>query len=201
MKDGRTCPSVQVDPHFIEDAIIREEKCKEERGRSDETSSPTNTVSSVLPSSGGSCDFVKVTVYRRLTFKRAEDFDSIQGGIEFSAPKSDAVQAVKRELESLRRVLEEEKRDTIAGTKPTSTQKPETPDPYDSLPWHPSRKDRNLSMIRVDEKLSPPGKELYQKLRAEDTRTLRIGDRCYKLWLTADGAEFLQKWSRPLGGR
>jgi hypothetical protein len=55
-------------------------------------------------------------------------------------------------------------------------------------------------MIRVDEKLSPPGRELYRKLKAERMKTLRIGDRCYKVWLTADGAEFLQKWAQPRGG-
>jgi hypothetical protein len=206
MKSMKTCPSVQVNSHLTTDAMLRQEESKEERGRSDVSPSSSDveeeneSVPAAISSSTANCDVAKVTVYRRLTFKRAEDFDSVQAGIEFSAPMSDTVQAMKRELESPRCVLEEEKRDTITGTKPTLIQKPETPDPYDSLPWHPSRNDRNLSMIRVDEKLSPPGRELYRKLKAERMKTLRIGDRCYKVWLTADGAEFLQKWAQPRGG-
>jgi hypothetical protein len=198
--------------------MLQEEKSKEERGRSDVSPSSSyveeenESVPAGISSSAANCDLAKVTAYRRLTFKRGQDFDSVQAGIEFSAPKSHAIQVLKGELESLRRVLEEEKRETIARTEPTpaqnanasapspNAQNPE-PDPYDSLPWHPSRNDRNLSMIRVDEKLSPPGRELYQKLKAERMKTLRIGDRCYKVWLTADGAEFLQKWARPRGGR
>jgi hypothetical protein len=201
MTNTKACPSVQVDSHLTTDPTIRQEESKEEHGRSDVTSSATKSVSPALPPSNGNCDLAKVTVYRKLTFKRGEDFDSLQSGIEFSAPKSDAVQAMKRELESLRRVLEEEKRDTIARTKRTPIQEPTTGDPYDSLLWRQSKNDPNLAMIRVSEKLPPPGRELYQKLKAADKGTLRIADRCYKLWLTPDGAEFLQKWARPRGGR
>jgi hypothetical protein len=187
--------------------MLRQEESKEERGRSDVSPSSSDveeeneSVPAAISSSTANCDVAKVTVYRRLTFKRAEDFDSVQAGIEFSAPMSDTVQAMKRELESLRRVLEEEKRDTVGRTKPTPMQKPETPDPYaDSLPWRQSKNDANLAMIRVTEKLPPPGRELYQKLTAADKRTLRIVDRCYKLWVTNDGAEFLQRWSKSQGG-
>jgi hypothetical protein len=216
MKSIRTCPSVRVDSHFIEHAMLRQEESKEERGRPDVTSSATNaeeeshSVSPALSSSNGNRDLAKVTVYRRLTFKRAEDFDSVQAGIEFSAPKSHAIQVLKGELEALRRVLEEEKRDTIARTEPTpaqnanasapsqNTQKPEPADAYASLPWRPSRNDAHLSMIRVNDKLTTLGGELYQKLKASQNKALRIGNCCYKLWVTGDGAEFLQRWSKPV---
>jgi hypothetical protein len=119
---------------------------------------------------------------------------------------------VAKERKSLRGVLEEEKRDTIARTEPTSpqsapasapsqnTQKPEPADPYASLPWRPSKNDANLSMIRVNDKLTPLARELYQKLEAADKKALRIGDATYKRWVTGDGAEFLQKWAKPRGG-
>jgi hypothetical protein len=218
MKSMKTCPSVQVDSHLIAGTMLRQEESKEERGRSDVNASATNaeeeshSVSPALSTSNGNRDLAKVTVYRRLTFKRAEDFDSVQAGIEFSASKSDTIQAVKRELEALRRVLEEEKRDTIARTEATSqldataappqnTQKPEPADPYASLPWRPSRNDAHLSMIRVNDKLTTLGRELYQKLKASQNKALRIGNCCCKLWVTGDGAEFLQRWSKPVDAK
>jgi hypothetical protein len=86
---------------------------------------------------------------------------------------------------------------TVQSATPSSSV---TDDPYATLPWHQSKNDANLSMIRVNEKLPPLAIELYHKLKAADQRTLRIGDCCYKLWVTGDGAEFLQKWARPRGG-
>jgi hypothetical protein len=220
MKSMKTCPSVQVNSHLTTDAMLRQEESKEERGRSDVSPSSSDveeeneSVPAAISSSTANCDVakVKVTVYRRLTFRRGEDFDSLQAGIEFSAPKSHAIQVLKGELESLRRVLEEEKRDTIARTEPTSqhdttasaptqnAQKPETVDPYVSLPWRASKNDANLGMVRVNSNLTSLARQLYEKLKAAQNRALRIGDCCYKLWVTNDGAEFLQKWSKQRGG-
>jgi hypothetical protein len=59
-------------------------------------------------------------------------------------------------------------------------------------------KNVHLAMVRVTPQLSQLGRDLYERLRRTENMTLRDGKATYKLWLTRDGVEFLQKWC---GGR
>jgi hypothetical protein len=71
-----------------------------------------------------------------------------------------------------------------------------TGDPYAALPWHKAPRDPRLAMIRVTPQLSILGEELREKLKAAKNERLRSSNATYKLWLTEDGAEFLQRWSK-----
>jgi hypothetical protein len=73
-------------------------------------------------------------------------------------------------------------------------------DTYAELPWHRSAKDARLSMIPVTPQLSRLGWELYEKLKGTEKRTLRNDKATYKLWVTDDGMEFLQRWSKSSEG-
>lgn len=197
------------------------DKSAEKRGDPDasasgsDTEKENGTVPAAVSSSTTNGDMAKVTVYRRLTFKRGADFDSVQGSVEFSAPRSHVFRAVKEGLEALRSELEQEKRDTIAKARLASTEetvvpaplqsaqnapspKPEPADPYSrSLPWCQSKNHLNLKTIRVTDKLSPLAKELYEKLRREGGRRLKTSEATYKISTTTYGTEFLQRWSNP----
>jgi hypothetical protein len=70
-----------------------------------------------------------------------------------------------------------------------------TDDPYVALPWRKAPRDPRLAMIRVTAQLSALGQELHKKLKAAKNKTLRSSNATYKLWLTQDGEEFLQRWS------
>jgi len=87
----------------------------------------------------------------------------------------------------------------------TVTVQPATPgsaidDPYAQLPWQQSKKQPHLAMIRVSSGLTASGRELYEKLKGAERKTLRKGNATYKLWVTDDDTEFLQRWCKSRGG-
>lgn len=73
---------------------------------------------------------------------------------------------------------------------------PMADDPYAALPWRRSAKHPQLSMLLVTSELSELGRDLYKKLERAESKALRSSDATYKLWLTSDGAQFLQRWSK-----
>jgi hypothetical protein len=73
-------------------------------------------------------------------------------------------------------------------------------DTYAELPWHKSAKDARLAMVHVTPQLSRLGWELYEKLKKAEKGTLRNERATYKLWVTHDGVEFLQRWCKSFDG-
>jgi hypothetical protein len=167
-----------------------------------------------LPETEG---IIKVSAFRKLTFKRGSDFDSLQGTFEFLETRAHALESFRQKLEELDKTLTEEKRRTLeeagllpnpATPTPSATPAPTpqqastgTGDPYSTLPWKQSAKDSRLSTIRVSEKLSPQACELHQRLKAADKHYIRLGNITYHLSVTtkdyeyvARGTEYLQRW-------
>lgn len=80
--------------------------------------------------------------------------------------------------------------------QPATASSSVTDDQYAPLPWRQSAKYPQLSMVLVTSQLSELGRELYEKLKGTESKTLRSSNATYKLWLTSDGAQFLQRWSK-----
>lgn len=163
---------------------------------------------------------VKVSAFRKLTFKRGSDFDSLQGTFEFLETRAHALEAFRQKLEELNKTLTEEKRRTLieAGLSPnppTPTQSttpaptpqqtsPRTGDPYTQLPWNQSKNDTRLGTIRVTEKLKqniPLALQLYNQLKAVEKQAVSINGITYRLSVTTKdsqfvpaGTEYLQRW-------
>ena len=153
---------------------------------------------------------VKITAHRKLTFRNADDFESVEGFIEGTELRTNALRALKEWLQRLDKVLTEEKHTAITRTKPqparpateTSPARPAktmpsiTDDRYASLSWKQSGKRPELSTIRVDEKSDMATRELYEELKKTEKNALHVGRVTYKLSITTDGTEFLQRWMR-----
>jgi len=158
---------------------------------------------------------VRVTVHRKLTFKNGDDYNSIEGFIEFPESRTHALTALGESLNDLRQLLEEEKSETLTKTKqtPTLAKTPEPPsqqtsartgDPYTQLPWNQSKNDTRLGTIRVTEKLKqniPLALQLYNQLKAAEKQAVSINGITYRLSITTKdsqfvpaGTEYLQRW-------
>jgi hypothetical protein len=170
-------------------------------------------------------DTVKIIVSKRRTVNRGnvKSFGSSQVniGIEASVPLSNIEAEFKRcinyvdttletemtkELTKLKQSVQTDADEDVTPRKPMqeperSPALPIADDAYATLPWRTSKNDANLHMIRVNEKMPPLARELYKRLQATDKKTLRIGEASYKLWITPDAAEFLQRWAKPRGGK
>jgi hypothetical protein len=156
---------------------------------------------------------VKVTVHRKLTFKNGDDYNSIEGFIEFPESRTHALTALGETLNDLRQLLEEEKSETLTKQAPTLAKTPAPPsqqtsakigDPYAQLPWNQSKNDTRLGTIRVTEKLkqnNPLALQLYNQLKAAEKQALSINRITYRLSVTTKdsqfvpaGTEYLQRW-------
>jgi hypothetical protein len=153
---------------------------------------------------------VRITAHRKLTFRNADDFESVEGFIEGTELRTNALRALKEWLLRLDDVLTEEKHTAIARTKPQPA-KPATEAPpaqaaktvrspaddrYASLPWRQSLKLPELSTIRVDKNSDPQTLQLYEELKKAERQSLRIGRATYRISVTESGAVFLQRWTR-----
>jgi len=109
---------------------------------------------------------VRVTVHRKLTFKNGDDYNSIEGFIEFPESRTHALTALGESLNDLRQLLEEEKSETLTKTKqtPTLVKTPEPPsqqtsartgDPYTQLPWNQSKNDTRYREAQTKHPASP----------------------------------------------
>ena len=65
-------------------------------------------------------------------------------------------------------------------------------DEYSALPWRQSKRCPELSTLLVNETLPEKARELYGTLKA--AKTLRTQYYEYRLSITEDGREFLQRW-------
>lgn len=152
-----------------------------------------------------SSETVKISIHQGRTFRTGElESLRVDYTIESEEPRSSIAQSVDKWDEFLDLLVSRKAKkvsSTKAGTivrhrKPLPT--PEGIDFYSGLPWLRSKNHPNLQTIRVTADLSPVAESLYETLKKSENKTVRLKDVAYKLSVTADGAEFLQRWSAPV---
>jgi hypothetical protein len=155
---------------------------------------------------------IKIFVRKGLTLNRGDvrNFRSarIDQGVEIEVPLSNIDAEFDRWNEYVDKRLAEEMSKQLAklDCHPKSPNQDVgsaacmADDPYVALPWRRAPRDPHLAMIPVTPQLSELGRELHEKLKTAENKTFRNGKATYKLWLTSDGVEFLQRWSKAFGG-
>jgi hypothetical protein len=123
---------------------------------------------------------------------------------------------VKEKLDEDEKLIREEYARKRAATQQTTTMlatssqtAPATGDPYAGVEvgWKWSEKDPNFFYIRVSDKLTPPARELYQKLQEikkiqrNGKPTLRVGDVKYQLSVTTVDGKFVPRGTEYLQRR
>jgi hypothetical protein len=170
-------------------------------------------------------DTIKIIVCKRRTVNRGnvKSFGSSQVniGVEADVPLSNIEAEFKRCINYVDTTLEAEMTkelaklnhsiqtdqsaqldENVTPQKPVRELEKRSPvvpmadDPYAALPWRRSAKHPQLSMVLVTSELSELGRDLYKKLERAESKTLRSSNATYKLWLTSDWAQFLQRWSK-----
>jgi hypothetical protein len=152
-------------------------------------------------------DTVRISIHQGRTFKTGEiESLRVDYTIQSEEPRSSLAQSVEKWDEYLD-LLISRKAKKISSTKVGTTvhhrKLPPTPegiDFYSGLPWVRSKNHPNLQTIRVTKDMSPVAESLYMTLTKSENKTLRLKDVTYKLSITQDGAEFLQRWSQPPDG-
>lgn len=172
--------------------------------------------------------FVKVTVHKERTinvgkYESAHPYYTIE---DPAVPRDKAFEVIKELRAKLDTLVAEDVATAIAAARATApappapttqpvTTPPSSPtapppsmtaptppnssDPYTALPWIQSKKNPALWTIRVDEKLAPLGRQLYDLVKPLGKQGVKVGGVNYKLSRAESGTEFLQRWTTSGG--
>jgi hypothetical protein len=142
---------------------------------------------------------VKVVAHRKLTFRNGDDYETLEGSVEFPETRDSALSALGEWLDRIDKLLAEKKRGLLATAKPPpakAVQPTHGDDKYSRLPWKQSSKRAELCTIMVKDVTSDPvALQLYNELTKTEKKALRIGRITYRLSVTESGVEFLQRWT------